>query len=85
MQGRLMCERGADGHARESWWFCFNEQLTHLFDPKNRKWTVVPPGGQQFKGTLDNDEELTKLLWGHHTETVRAGSSKYGSTGMKRR
>ncbi|XP_047590437.1 UL16-binding protein 3-like [Lutra lutra] len=62
MQGRLMCERGADGHTRESWRFWFNEQLTHLFEPKNRKWTVVPPGGQRFKGTLDNDRELTKLL-----------------------
>ncbi|XP_047590439.1 UL16-binding protein 1-like [Lutra lutra] len=62
MQGRLMCERGADGHTRESWRFWFNEQLTHLFEPKNRKWTVVPPGGQRFKGTLDNDRELTRLL-----------------------
>ncbi|XP_045861994.1 UL16-binding protein 6-like [Meles meles] len=64
MQGRLMCERGANRHTRGSWWFVFNEQLTHFFDPENRKWTVVLPGGQQFKGTLDNDEELTKLLVG---------------------
>ncbi|XP_045862015.1 UL16-binding protein 2-like [Meles meles] len=62
MQGRLMCERGADGHTRESWQFGFNEQITPLFELENRKWTVVPPGGQQFKGTLDNDRELTKLL-----------------------
>ncbi|XP_059035246.1 UL16-binding protein 1-like [Mustela lutreola] len=64
LQGSLMCERGANGHTRGSWRFAFNEQLTHLFDPENRKWTVVPPGGQQFKGTLDNDGELTKLLMG---------------------
>ncbi|XP_032194650.1 UL16-binding protein 1-like isoform X1 [Mustela erminea] len=62
MQGSLICERGADGHSRGSWQFAFNGQLTHLFDPENRKWTVVPPGGQQFRGTLDNDRELTKLL-----------------------
>ncbi|XP_045861898.1 UL16-binding protein 3-like [Meles meles] len=64
MQGNMMCERGANGHTRGSWRFVFNEQLTYLFDAENRKWTVVPPGGQQFRGTLDNDEELTKLLVG---------------------
>ncbi|XP_012912185.1 UL16-binding protein 3-like [Mustela putorius furo] len=64
LQGRLMCERGANGHTRGSWRFAFNEQFTCLFDPENRKWTVVPPGGQWFKGTLDNDGELTKLLIG---------------------
>ncbi|XP_032706964.1 UL16-binding protein 3-like, partial [Lontra canadensis] len=63
MQGSLMCERGANGHTRGSWWFAFNGQSTHLFDSENRKWTVVPPGGQRFVGTLD-DEELTKLLMG---------------------
>ncbi|VCW91104.1 unnamed protein product, partial [Gulo gulo] len=57
-----MCERGADGCTRGSWRFAFNEQLTCLFDWANRKWTVVPPGGQQFTGKLDNDEELNKLL-----------------------
>ncbi|XP_045860025.1 UL-16 binding protein 5-like [Meles meles] len=62
MQGNMMCERGADGHTRRSWRFAFNGQLTYLFDAENRKWTVVPPGGQQFRGTLDNDEELTTLL-----------------------
>uniref|UniRef100_A0A8C7AGK3 MHC class I-like antigen recognition-like domain-containing protein n=1 Tax=Neovison vison TaxID=452646 RepID=A0A8C7AGK3_NEOVI len=64
MQGRLMCVRGAHGHTRGSWQFVFSEQITCLFDPENRKWTVVPPGGQWFKGTLDSDRELTKLLMG---------------------
>uniref|UniRef100_A0A8C7EWT2 MHC class I-like antigen recognition-like domain-containing protein n=2 Tax=Neovison vison TaxID=452646 RepID=A0A8C7EWT2_NEOVI len=62
MQGRLMCERGADGHTRASWQFCFNEPITYLFDPKNRKWTVDPSGGQQVKDMLDDDRELTMLL-----------------------
>uniref|UniRef100_A0A8C7ARD1 Uncharacterized protein n=1 Tax=Neovison vison TaxID=452646 RepID=A0A8C7ARD1_NEOVI len=62
MQGRLMCVRGADGHTRGSWQFAFNRQLTYLFDSENRRWTVVPPGGQQFRVMLDNDKELTKLL-----------------------
>uniref|UniRef100_A0A8C7EM72 MHC class I-like antigen recognition-like domain-containing protein n=1 Tax=Neovison vison TaxID=452646 RepID=A0A8C7EM72_NEOVI len=62
MQGSLMCERGADGHTRGSWRFAFNERLTCLFEAENRKWTVDPPGGQQFRVMLDNDGELTKLL-----------------------
>ncbi|XP_045862432.1 UL-16 binding protein 5-like [Meles meles] len=62
MQGRLMCERGADGHTRGSWQFVFNDQLTYIFDPENRKWIEVPPGGQQVKDMLDGDRELTELL-----------------------
>ncbi|XP_022359216.1 NKG2D ligand 2-like [Enhydra lutris kenyoni] len=62
MQGRLTCERGADGHTRESWQFSFNEPITYLFDPKKRKWTVDHSGGQQVKDMLDGDRELTKLL-----------------------
>ncbi|VCW50068.1 unnamed protein product [Gulo gulo] len=62
MQGRLMCERGADGHTRESWRFGFNEQITPLFELENRKWTVDHSGGQQVKDMLDGDRELTKLL-----------------------
>uniref|UniRef100_A0A8C7AKK2 MHC class I-like antigen recognition-like domain-containing protein n=1 Tax=Neovison vison TaxID=452646 RepID=A0A8C7AKK2_NEOVI len=62
MQGWLMCERGADGHSRGSWQFVFNEQLTCLFDPENRKWIQFPPGGQQVKDKLDSDRELTELL-----------------------
>ncbi|XP_022359845.1 NKG2D ligand 3-like [Enhydra lutris kenyoni] len=62
MQGRLMCERGADGHARESWQLDFNEQITPLFELENRKWTVDHSGGQQVKDMLDGDRELTEPL-----------------------
>ncbi|XP_032195148.1 UL16-binding protein 2-like isoform X2 [Mustela erminea] len=62
MQGRLMCERGSDGHTRASWQFRFNESITYHFDPKNRKWTVDHSGGQQVKDVLDGDRELTMLL-----------------------
>ncbi|XP_059033246.1 UL16-binding protein 2-like isoform X2 [Mustela lutreola] len=62
MQGRLMCERGADGHTRASWQFRFNESITYRFDPNNRKWTVDHSGGQQVKDMLDGDRELTMLL-----------------------
>ncbi|XP_044096728.1 UL16-binding protein 1-like [Neovison vison] len=62
MQGWLMCERGAHGHSRGSWRFVFNEQLTYLFDPENRKWIEIPPGGQQVKDMLESDRELTELL-----------------------
>ncbi|VCW85234.1 unnamed protein product [Gulo gulo] len=62
MQGSLMCQLGADGCTRGSWRFAFNEQLTHLFDPENRKWIEIPPGDQQVKDMLDGDRELTELL-----------------------
>ncbi|XP_032195149.1 UL16-binding protein 1-like [Mustela erminea] len=62
MQGRLMCERGSDGHTRAFWQFRFNESITYRFDPKNRKWTVDHSGGQQVKDVLDGDRELTMLL-----------------------
>uniref|UniRef100_M3YG36 MHC class I-like antigen recognition-like domain-containing protein n=1 Tax=Mustela putorius furo TaxID=9669 RepID=M3YG36_MUSPF len=62
LQGSLMCERGAHGHSRGSWRFVFTEQLIYLFDPENRKWIEISPGGQQVKDMLDGDRELTELL-----------------------
>ncbi|XP_059032299.1 UL16-binding protein 1-like [Mustela lutreola] len=62
LQVSLMCERGAHGHSRGSWRFVFTEQLIYLFDPENRKWIEISPGGQQVKDMLDGDRELTELL-----------------------
>ncbi|VCW83970.1 unnamed protein product [Gulo gulo] len=65
IQGRLMCDRGADGHTRGSWWFAFSEKSTHLFDRV---------------GTTHRDcKSWLQQVWEHRNEMqTTTGNSKTG-------
>nr|XP_023488677.1 UL16-binding protein 1 [Equus caballus] len=62
LQGRMLCQREANGRTRASWQFGSQGQTFLLFDSENRTWTVLHPRGRQMKEKWESDRDVTEFF-----------------------
>ncbi|XP_014650945.1 PREDICTED: NKG2D ligand 2-like [Ceratotherium simum simum] len=62
MQGRMMCQRKANGRTSASWQFGFHGQMFLLFGSENGTWTVLQPGGRRMRDMWESDRDVTEFF-----------------------
>lgn len=61
-QGRMTCQREANGVTHGSWQFGFDAQMSLIFNSEEGDWRHVKPEGVWIKEILDKDRNVTALL-----------------------